>query len=117
MDLYLIRHAHAVDSDGRRDGDRPLSAEGRRQAREVGAALARQGVRLTRLCASPLVRAVETAELVAVGTGFDGGLDIADALRPDGTWKQLQHELLEPCAGEAALALVGHEPSIGPFLS
>lgn len=117
MDLYLIRHAHAVDGDGRRDDDRPLSAEGRRQARAVGAALARQGVTLTRLCTSPLVRAVETAELIAVATGFDGGLDVADALRPDGGWKQLKHEVLAPCGGEAALALVGHEPSIGHFLS
>ena len=116
VDLYLIRHAHAVDRDGR-DDDRPLSAEGRRQAREVGAALARQGVHFTRLCTSPLVRAVETAELVAMGTGFDGGLDVADALRPDGGWKQLQREVLAPLGGEAALALVGHEPSIGHFLS
>lgn len=117
VELYLIRHAHAVDGDGRRDDDRPLSADGRRQARAVGAALARHGVRFSRLCTSPLVRAVETAELVAVATGYDGGLEVADALRPDGGWKQLQRELLAPLAGEGALALVGHEPSIGHFLS
>jgi phosphohistidine phosphatase len=116
MDLYLIRHAHAIDGDGLRDDARPLSRDGRRQALEVGSALGRQKVRFDRVVTSPLVRAVETAELVAVTLGFDGGLDVSDALRPDGSWKQLLREVLEP-NGDGALALVGHEPSIGHFLS
>ncbi len=117
MDLYLIRHAQAVDGNGLRDDDRPLSATGRRQALEVGRALAGQKVRFSRVVTSPLVRAVETAELVAVATDFDGELAVADALRPDGGWKQLQRDVLDGLAGEAAVALVGHEPSIGHFLS
>lgn len=116
MDLFLIRHAHAVDGDGMRDDDRPLSAQGRRQALDVGAALARQKVRFARIVTSPLVRAVETAELVAVSLGFDGGLDVHDALRPDGGWKHLLHEVLEG-GGAEPLALVGHEPTIGHYLS
>ena len=39
-----------------------------------------------------------------------------DALRPDGSWKHLLRELLEPQADEP-LALVGHEPTIGHYLS
>lgn len=118
MDLFLIRHAHAVDGDGRRDDDRPLSPEGRRQARDVGAALARHTVRFGRMLTSPLVRAVETAELIAVATGFDGGLEVTDSLRPDGSWKQLVRELTQRSGGdEGALALVGHEPTIGHYLS
>jgi phosphohistidine phosphatase len=117
MELYLIRHAHAVDGDGMRDDDRPLSRDGRRQALDVGAALAKQKVRLERIVTSPLVRAVETAELVAVQLGFDGGLDVHDAMRPDGSWKHLLREVIEPHAGGGALALVGHEPTIGHYLS
>jgi phosphohistidine phosphatase len=118
MDLYLIRHAQAVDGElGTRDGDRALTAHGRRQALDVGNALARHGVRFSRMVTSPLVRAVETAELVAVCTGFDGGLDVTDAMAPDGHWKHLAREVLEGMAGEASLALVGHEPSIGHYLS
>ena len=117
MDLFLIRHAHAVDGDGMRDDDRPLSKEGRKQALDVGAALARQKVRLARIVTSPLVRAVETAELIAVTIGFDGGLEVCDAMRPDGGWKHLQREVLEAHDRAAPLALVGHEPSIGHFLS
>jgi phosphohistidine phosphatase len=117
MDLYLIRHAHAVDGDGLRDDDRPLSAQGRRQALDVGGALAKQKVRFSRIVTSPLVRAVETAELVAVALGFDGGLDVHDSLRPDGSWKHLVRELLEKHDGAQPLALVGHEPTIGHYLS
>jgi phosphohistidine phosphatase len=119
MDIYLIRHAQAVDGDGMRDDDRPLTAQGRKQALDVGGALAKQKVRFARLVTSPLVRAVETAELVAVSLGFDGGLDVHDAMRPDGSWKHLLREVLEPAAagGGGALAVVGHEPTIGHYLS
>ena len=117
MELFLIRHAHAVDGDGMRDDDRPLSKDGRKQALDVGGALARQKVRFARIVVSPLVRAVETAELVAVQLGFEGGLDVHDAMRPDGSWKHLLREVLQKHDGETALALVGHEPTIGHFLS
>ncbi|MCU1277801.1 MAG: sixA1 [bacterium] len=116
MELFLIRHAHAVDGDGMRDDDRPLSKEGRKQALDVGGALARQKVRFARIVTSPLVRAVETAELVAVALGYDGALDVHDAMRPDGSWKHLLRELLQK-HGDEPLALVGHEPTIGHYLS
>ncbi|HEX6839109.1 MAG TPA: phosphoglycerate mutase family protein [Polyangia bacterium] len=117
MDLFLIRHAHAVDGDGMRDDDRPLSKDGRKQALDIGGALARQKVRFARIVASPQVRAVETAELVSVSIGYDGGLDVHDAMRPDGSWKHLLREVLEPHGHDAPLALVGHEPTIGHYLS
>jgi phosphohistidine phosphatase len=116
MELFLIRHAHAVDGDSMRDDDRPLSRDGRKQALDVGGALARQKVRFARIVTSPLVRAVETAELVAVQLGFDGGLDVHDAMRPDGSWKHLLREVLSE-HGDQPLALVGHEPTIGHYLS
>ena len=117
MDLFLIRHAHAIDGDGLRDDDRPLSAAGRRQALDVGGALGKQKVRLARIVTSPLVRAVETAELVAVALGYDGGLDVHDAMRPDGSWKHLLRDVLATHDHAGAIALVGHEPTIGHYLS
>ena len=117
MDLFLIRHAHAVDGDGMRDDDRPLSKDGRKQALDVGGALAKQKVRFGRIVTSPLVRAVETAELVAVTLGFDGQLDVHDAMRPDGSWKHLLKELLAGHDHGGGLALVGREPTIGHYLS
>lgn len=122
MELLLVRHAQAVDGGelGMRDDDRPLTAHGRRQALDVGAALQRHGVRVQAVVTSPLVRAVETATLVAHVLGFDGGLTVADSMRPEGSWKQLVREVLEPALHDPArptVMIVGHEPSIGHALS
>ena len=64
MRVTLIRHAEAGD-DAPRDESRALTVRGRADARRLGRALARRGVRFTLIVTSPLVRAVQTAEIVA----------------------------------------------------
>lgn len=68
--IYVVRHgeternrAHALQ--GRSDA--PLNARGQAQAAELGRALAARGVRFAHVFSSPLVRAVQTANLVASG--------------------------------------------------
>jgi phosphohistidine phosphatase len=114
MDLFLIRHASAAEGAlYGTDADRPLTAEGRRSARAVGASLAQQGVKLDRIVSSPLVRAVETAELVAVSLEFDGELEILPELAPEGS----PHQVIARLSGlSGRTALVGHLPSIGNLL-
>ena len=116
-ELFLIRHARAVDYVGNHgnDWERPLLAEGRKEARAVGAALAKEGVHWDALAVSPLVRAVETATLMTVDLGYEGGLAIDHAFAPDGTTQSM----LAVCERLActSLALVGHEPSMGQLLS
>jgi phosphohistidine phosphatase len=114
MDLFLIRHAAA--SDGvlyGADGERPLTADGRRSAQAVGASLAKHGVKLDHIVSSPLVRAVETAELIAVSLGYDGELEIWPELLPEGSPSHVIAKL-GPRSGRTAL--VGHLPSIGNLL-
>src|SRR5690348_3459620 len=70
MKLALIRHAIAQDRKsfsrtGRPDDERPLTDEGRRKMCEVARALPRWLGSLDLLATSPLVRAKETADLVA----------------------------------------------------
>lgn len=63
---YLIRHADVLNPQGVLYGhldNFPLSPKGRLQASEVGRQLAESGVR--RVIHSPLLRAVETAQLIA----------------------------------------------------
>jgi phosphohistidine phosphatase len=116
MDLILVRHADAAEATtSQSDGERPLTAEGRRRAQEVGAALLKHGVRLRTILSSPLVRAVETAELLAVVGGFPGALEIASELGPDGAPAAMR-ALIERVR-EAPVALVGHEPSMGALLA
>ena len=103
MQLYVIRHGIAGPS-ARSDADRELTAEGRRRLQAEARALELIGVRLDRLLHSPLVRAVQTAEL------------LDPLLAPGGTrqaFEPLAHEpstaLFEELGG-GAVALVGHEP-------
>lgn len=113
-EIYLIRHARALEQSSN-DWERPLIPEGRAEARAVGAALKQAGVSFDVIAVSPLVRAVETATLIAVEVGYDGGLTVDASLTPDGTTNGMiglcQH------LGAQKVALVGHEPSMGQFLS
>ena len=117
MDLYIIRHARAVDKDlPVDDAHRPLSGRGRRDAHGVGRAMRDAGAELAAIVTSPLVRAVETAELIAVGLGFDDALDVAPELMPGHHPQAVMEEVLLPRADLPSLALVGHEPQLGVLL-
>ncbi len=68
--LYIIRHGQTAKNkqkvlQGR--SDLPLNEEGRQQSLDAGKALAEHGVTSARVYSSPLIRAIETAQL-ACGT-------------------------------------------------
>jgi probable phosphoglycerate mutase len=63
MRLVLVRHARPDEESVERPHDPPLRADGRRQADAVAALLAGEGI--TRIVASPLLRAHQTAEPLA----------------------------------------------------
>jgi phosphohistidine phosphatase len=118
MNLFVIRHARAVDrSEPIEDAWRPLSARGRREALEVGKALREQEVVLDAIVTSPLVRAVETAELVAVGLKFEGALDVAPELGVGRHPQAVVEEVILPRADLAAVAVVGHEPQLSELVA
>lgn len=71
--MLLIRHGQSTaNATGVWQGQMefPLSDEGRQQARLAGRALA--GERIDAVYASPLIRAFETAEIIAREAGFRG---------------------------------------------
>jgi len=113
MTLYLMRHAEAVDpgADGTtHDADRKLTDKGRRQAKRMGILLKRLDVKIDRVLSSPLVRARETAELVATTAGSTAKIRTLDALKPNGKDDAMWEALLG--AGGEAVLVVGHLPSI-----
>ena len=64
--VFLVRHGIAADAaPGQPDESRPLTAKGRRRFRRTARAFARLGERVDKLITSPLVRAVQTAEILA----------------------------------------------------
>jgi len=72
-ELHFLRHASAADRESWEQPDelRPLTEKGRRQAERLGRLLAAAGFAPDAVLTSPLVRARETAEIVAglVGVG------------------------------------------------
>jgi phosphohistidine phosphatase len=106
--VTLIRHAEAGD-DAPRDESRALTVRGRADTRRLGRALARRGVRFTLMVTSPLVRAVQTAEIVAAAVGYRGRMPANDALEPEAAAADVV-ALLATLANERSVALVAHEP-------
>jgi phosphohistidine phosphatase len=115
--IVLCRHADSVgEGPGLPDDHRFLSAEGRRESRELGALLADAGIRIAAAATSPLVRAVQTAELVVGAIGWTGPISATRWLAPGGGPRAAASDWLrqaaQAVAGRGALLCVGHEPSI-----
>ena len=68
MRLILVRHGRPDEGGAETPNDPPLSEDGRRQARAGARLLGSEGI--TRIIASPLRRARETAEPLAKGLGL-----------------------------------------------
>jgi phosphohistidine phosphatase len=111
MLLYLLRHGVAVDRedpDCPADALRPLTGKGVEKVRLAVAGLRRLGVKPGVIVSSPLLRAVQTAEIAAEILGhakdkikrtpaLEPSADPADLLREVARWKA--EEVL--CAGHA----------------
>jgi phosphohistidine phosphatase len=114
--VYLIRHAEAVPAGdpNYEDDDRPLLDLGRRQARQLGAALAQRGIRFDAVLSSPLPRALATAEELLVGMGGDTpAIKTHASLAPGGKPRRIDRLLLKADGG--SLAVVGHQPDLGLY--
>jgi phosphohistidine phosphatase len=114
MDIYLIRHAEAVQTEpagGMADEDRPLTDAGRAQAQHLAHALPGRGARIERLFVSPTVRTRQTAEplIAAWGLGDDRVVE-CDELAPDGNIRKLVRRIAKQPA--ATVGLVGHRPDL-----
>lgn len=111
----MMRHGPAADRDwcterGKPDALRPLTADGRRRTRLAARGLARIAPSLDLVATSPLLRATQTAEIVAHACG-DARMLTLHELRPD-TAPAALGEWLQTCR-EGVIAVVGHEPHLG----
>lgn len=118
MQLVLIRHAIAEDRrsaqrEGRDDAVRPLTREGRARMKRCAEGLHRCVPSLDLLASSPLLRAAETAAIVARAYG---GLEMTTVLAfaPDAPL-EAGLEWLRHQRSTSTLAVVGHEPHLGTF--
>jgi phosphohistidine phosphatase len=103
MRIYLVRHAEAAS--GEPDHERRLTPEGGEQARRVAERLAEAEPRPDAVLHSPLVRARETAELIAAPLGIQPEPDAR--LAPAATADDVRAAI----AGRGeAVVVVGHQP-------
>ena len=111
-DVFLIRHAAAIDETlAVRDPHRHLTAEGRAQARALGDRLRWHDCEPTLIWSSPLVRAIQTAELVALALGITTVVESVPELAPEGHPREVAAALAK--LPEDALVMVfGHEPGL-----
>jgi phosphohistidine phosphatase len=114
MKILLMRHGEAVDqAAGMSDGDRWLTAKGRRVSREVAAEVVAH-TRPAAVWTSPLVRATQTAEILVHAAGLEGDVSVVREIAT-GEVDALVKRLRE-YEGEAPLALVGHEPTLSTLV-
>ena len=118
MTIYFLRHANAgtPQVDSASDEKRPLDEKGVKQCHDVGRALAALKVEPDAIITSPLVRARQTAELVAEELGHKEKLILDDALRPEASYGTFQ-DMLHQYTREKAIMVVGHNPSLTEFLN
>jgi phosphohistidine phosphatase len=113
-ELYIMRHGIAVDrgtagfSD---DWKRPLTPDGRKKTEEITRGLIRLGFDADWIVSSPLVRALETAKIVAAELGNHTPLDVTDDLRPGGAAEAVIACLAKHVHRKRVL-VVGHEPDL-----
>ena len=112
MFLTFVRHAEAGKRDAEKwpdDDLRPITPEGRKKQTQCARAMRRLGIEADHLFTSPLLRAVQTAEVLQEVYG------IREATQTDA----LGHEcsvasvlrLVQTLGADASVMLVGHEPS------
>jgi phosphohistidine phosphatase len=103
MRLVIVRHAEA--GPGTPDELRTLTPAGHEQARERGRRLREDGIAPDAVLTSPLLRARETAVVLALGTP-----EVDERLAPGATPDDIREAVLG--RGETVL-VVAHQPDCG----
>ena len=121
MDIYLLRHAIAVErgTTGYTDDSlRPLTPEGREKMRQGGCGMKTLGLSFDLILSSPYLRAKETAEIAAQALNINnGGIVLTEHLTPDAPFEALVREINARSPKPQHILLVGHEPHLSGLLS
>jgi len=120
MNLYLLRHGIAADlgeAGTETDAERPLTSKGERRLREAAEAVRELEIEFDSILSSPLLRARQTAEIIAEALGLRTRLALSEGLSPGQSPAHLVSMIkgLKPTPRD--LLLVGHEPGLSALIS
>jgi phosphohistidine phosphatase len=112
MRLYFLRHGIAEEGSFTLPDDlRALTTEGIAEMRRMASALQRKNLRIEHILTSPLVRARQTADIVADALGLTDALQEDDRLAGGFRLSDVQQMVAE-CQPTERLMFVGHEPTL-----
>ena len=113
MKCYFLRHGIAVEPEAWSgdDFDRPLTREGRARLERQAKAIDELSLDLDCILTSPLLRAKQTAEIVADQLGMRDKL-VEDPRLAGGFNLERLSAILSAHADASSIMLVGHEPSM-----
>ena len=112
MNLYLLRHGIAVPNDDpeiHSDGERPLTPKGIKRMRRAAKGLGRLRIPFDAILTSPLIRARQSADIIAEILGLTNLLEEISGLAPESSVDHLLFSLTR-FKNHEHLLLVGHEP-------
>lgn len=117
MEIYILRHGIAENQrPGHSDAERSLTGEGRDKLRLVLGRAREAEVLPSLILTSPLIRAVQTAEIAGEILGYQQKIIRTEALLPSSA----PHEVWEEIRGrrnETGLLLAGHEPQLSQLVA
>lgn len=117
LEIYLVRHAIAAERGPKYPDDRlrPLTPEGVKRFRDSVKGLRKFGVEIDQVLTSPLVRARDTATLLASAFKPKPPIEEIEALAPGGRHVAIVDAIKASAKRHRRLALVGHQPDLGEF--
>ncbi|HEY6364968.1 MAG TPA: phosphohistidine phosphatase SixA [Candidatus Binatia bacterium] len=107
MNIYLVRHGEAVSEQ--QDPQRPLTTLGREEVERVALTAAAKNIQVSAIFHSGILRARQTAEILAEALRFASGIQSLSGLRPQDDPAIAKAEIE---AAENPIMLVGHLPHL-----
>ena len=117
MDLLILRHGEAGrHSLSPGDSKRSLTSEGQQEIADLSNGLKSLGIKLDGVFTSPLLRAKQTAEIVAKSLKYKGTIEEIDSLKPEGSRLEF-YSVLSKLKRDSVILVVGHEPYLSEMIS
>jgi phosphohistidine phosphatase len=110
--LYFLRHGRAEHTANREDAERRLTDAGEAQLRAAAPLWRRLNLRPQLVLTSPLIRAVQTAELFVAGLGGKHAPVVDHRLSPGAEWAAMAQAMADHGSTRRVM-FVGHQPDLG----